>query len=120
MGRFYFSDLVVETPADPLSTMAAAWDYGVHFSELATNASFFEVGSSKPDDATAQAVWIAWAACSGLSTLFAGTVATAVLASEKARGSVFNIYLTCALSIEAFIDLPSQRGPGRLCQRGHV
>jgi hypothetical protein len=82
-----------------------AWDHGVHFSNLAANASRYEVGSSKPDDATLRAVWIIWAACAGLSTLLASTVATAILASGKARGSVFNLYLACLLSVEAFNGL---------------
>jgi hypothetical protein len=61
--------------------------------------------SSKPDEATARAIWIVWAACAGLSILFAGTVATAVLASPKARSSVFNIYLAFLLSVEAYQGL---------------
>lgn len=73
--------------------------------ELAANASRFEVGSSKPDDAFARATWIAWAACAALSTLSAGTVATAVLRCRKARSSIFNIYLACLLSVEAHMSL---------------
>jgi hypothetical protein len=39
------------------------------------------------------------------STLLASTVVTAILASGKARGSVFNVYLACLLSVKAFNGL---------------
>lgn len=82
-----------------------AWDYGIHWSLLPANASRFDVGSSKPDESFARAVWIAWSACAMLSFFAAGTVATAVLASQKARASTFNIYLSCLLSVEAYMSL---------------
>jgi hypothetical protein len=88
-----------------MAAWQAAWDYGVSWSDLPANASRFEVLSSKPDDATARAVWIGWAACAALSTLSAGTVATALMSCERARLSVLNIYLACLLAIEAFMGL---------------
>jgi hypothetical protein len=81
------------------------WDSGVHWSELAANASIYEIITSKPDAGTARAIWIVWAACSGISTVFAGTVVTAVLASPKALSSAFNVYLAFLLSVEAYLGL---------------
>jgi hypothetical protein len=40
-----------------------------------------------------------------LSTVSAGTVAVAVLVCRRARTSIFNIYMACLLSVEAFMTL---------------
>lgn len=70
----------------------------VHFlstplSQLAPNASRYEIRFSAPDSSTLSTLWLVWAAFGLLSTLATGILILAIFSSRKARASAFNLYL---------------------------
>jgi hypothetical protein len=81
------------------------WNDGVIWTELQSNASGYEVQSSKPDDASVRAIWTGWAVFAVLSTLSSAMVVTIVLSSKKVRASIFNVYLAALPSAEFFMSL---------------